>query len=47
MGAIAPSTAAGTMPVVLFTEACMSITRSRLLSVLQYNQASAIYNPVT
>ena len=40
-GSVACGTAAGTMPVVLFTEACISITRSRLPSVFQYSQAIA------
>ena len=35
MGATALGRAAGTMPVVLFTEACISMTSSRLPSVFQ------------
>ena len=46
-GVIASATAAGTMPPVLFTEACISITSSRLPFVFQYSQAIATDRAVT
>src|SRR5262249_797791 len=47
MGATAFGAAAGTMPVVLFTEACINITSSRLPPDFQYTQDIATDSAVT
>jgi hypothetical protein len=40
-GSVAPAVAEGTIPIVLFTDACISIVTNRLPPVRQYSQAMA------
>jgi hypothetical protein len=46
-GSAASGNAAGTTFVVLFTEACITMTSSRLPALLQYSQAIATDSAVT